>query len=108
MLTPAYDLTPNVANVLIGLSWLGSQQIPQRFEAVERLAGVGGISARKARAIFCEVEEVVLGQWRPIAKKAGVPADITSLWEENMKSQALALRADAAKSSASATKLRSK
>ena len=107
-LTPAYDLTPNAANVLIGLSWMGSQRIPQRFEAVERLAEAGGISARKARAIFCEVEEVVFGQWRPIAKKAGVPTGIASLWEENMKSQTLALCADVHKDSASATKRKSK
>ncbi len=50
-LTPAYDLTPNVANVLIGLSLLGSQQIPQSFEAIRRLAEIGGISRKRARVI---------------------------------------------------------
>jgi serine/threonine-protein kinase HipA len=96
-LSPAYDLTPNVANVLIGLSWLGSQQIPQTFEALERLAEIGGLSSKKARAIYDEVEAATIGGWRKAATAAGVPKDIVDHWEQAMQIQTRALQADVRK-----------
>ncbi|MEJ1971543.1 MAG: HipA domain-containing protein [Lacunisphaera sp.] len=55
-LTPAYDLTPSVANTLIGLSWMGSTAIPQRFAQVVQLAEAGGIDRKEAKAIYQSVE----------------------------------------------------
>jgi len=93
-LTPAYDLNPNVANVLISLTWLGSHEIPTRFEQLTRLAEIGGIPARAARAIYEEVEAATLGGWRAAAAYAGVPEKITGIREKEMIQQTKPLRED--------------
>lgn len=94
-LSPAYDLTPNVANVLIALTWLGSSEIPTRFEQLTRLAEIGGIPARAARTIYEEVEAATLGGWNAAAAYAGVPEKIAALWEIEMIRQTKPLRENA-------------
>jgi len=94
-LAPAFDLNPNVCNVLIALRWLGSLQIPGQFAAVLRLAEIGGISAKTAREIFDQVEAATLGGWRAAAAHAGVPAAMIDYWQNEMVQQTSALRADA-------------
>lgn len=93
-LAPAYDLNPNVANVLIALSWLQSTQIPQQFSALTRLATVGGISAKVAREIFEEVESATLGGWTKSARQAHVPTAMIRYWEKEMLQQTRSLRED--------------
>ena len=105
-LTPAFDLNPNVANVLIALTWLGSTQIPQQFTALIRLGEIGGISAKRVREIYEQVETATLGGWRAAAGHAGVPAAMIDYWENEMIQQTRALRADA-KASAQTKKKRS-
>ncbi len=95
-LTPAYDLTPSVANNLIGLSWLGSTVIPTRLDQVLRLAETGGIGRTEAKDIYQSVESAVLGGWRETAKQAGVPNDIAVAWEKEILPQTQALRENAA------------
>ena len=95
-MTPAYDLTPSVANNLIGLSWLGSTVIPTRLDQVLRLAETGGIDRAEARDIYQSVESTVLGGWRETAKQAGVPKDIAVAWEKEILPQTQALRENAA------------
>lgn len=94
-LTPAYDLTPSVANNLIGLAWMGSTAIPTRFDQVLQLAEAGGIDRKEAKAIFQSVESAVLGGWHQVAKYAGVPSDIATAWEKEIVPHTLALREDA-------------
>ncbi len=96
-LAPAYDLNPNVANVLIGLSWFGSAAIPQTLADLNRLAELAGIRPAMVRTIFGEVEEAVIGGWRRIATECGVPTEIVAMWEKEMLAQTRALRADVAK-----------
>jgi len=95
-LTPAYDLTPSVANNLIGLSWMGSTAIPQRFSQVVQLAEAGGIERKEAKAIYASVETAVLGGWREAAKYAGVPSAIATAWEKEIFSHTRDLREDVA------------
>jgi serine/threonine-protein kinase HipA len=94
-LSPAYDLNPSVANVLIALTWLGSAEIPVRFEQLTRLAEIGGIPARTAREIYEEVGSATLGGWRESAAYAGVPDNIAVIWEKEMMQQTKLLREDA-------------
>jgi serine/threonine-protein kinase HipA len=94
-LSPAYDLTPNVANVLMALTWLGSSEIPTRFEQLTRLAEIGGIPARAARTIYEEVEAATLGGWNAAAAYAGVPEKIAAIWEIEMIRQTKPLRENA-------------
>ena len=94
-LSPVYDINPNVANVLIALTWLGSPEIPTRFELLTRLAEIGGIPARTARTIYEEVEAATLDGWRAAAAYAGVPEKITGIWEREMIQQTKPLREDA-------------
>ena len=94
-LTPAFDLNPNVANVLIALTWLGSTQIPLQFSALIRLAEIGGISARRAREIYEQVETATLGGWREAAGHAGLPVAMIDYWDKEMILQTRTLRADA-------------
>jgi serine/threonine-protein kinase HipA len=91
-LAPAYDLNPSVANVLIGLSWLGSRAIPRTFDEVARLAELGGLDKRLAKVVFQQVEHETLGSWRRTAKAADVPPKIIDFWEEQMLSQTRELR----------------
>jgi serine/threonine-protein kinase HipA len=93
-LTPAYDLNPNVVNVLIGLSWLDSMEIPKRFDELLRLAEVVSIDGGQARAIYEEVEAAV-GGWPNYAAMAGVPAEIATYWQHEILTQTAALRASA-------------
>jgi len=95
-LSPVYDLTPNVSNVLIALSWLHSTQIPQSFEPLQSLAEIGGIGPGKAREIYAQVEAAVSG-WPTIAREAGVPDPVAQSWHDDMLRQTRALRADAAR-----------
>jgi serine/threonine-protein kinase HipA len=88
----AFDLTPSVYLVLVGLAWLGGMQIPTRFEAVLRLAELGGVSARVARAIYGEVEAATLGGWSAAATRAGVPVPMIRYWEREMIRQTQDLR----------------
>lgn len=94
-LAPAYDQNPNVANVLIALTWLGSTQIPTQFAALVRLAEIGGISAKTAREIYAQVELATIGGWREAAGHAGVPPAMIAYWGHEMTQQTRALRADA-------------
>lgn len=94
-LSPAYDLNPNVANVLIALTWLGRSEIPTRFAQLAVMAESGGIPARAARTIYEEVEAATLGGWRAAAAYAGVPQEITGIWEKEMIQQTRPLREDA-------------
>jgi serine/threonine-protein kinase HipA len=94
-LSPAYDLNPNVSNVLIALTWLGSAEIPVRFEQLTKLAEIGGIPAQAARSIYDEVETATLGGWRDVAAYAGVPTAIAGIWEREMMQQTKLLREDA-------------
>jgi serine/threonine-protein kinase HipA len=96
-LAPAYDLNPNVANVLIGLSWFGSAAIPQKWEDLIRLAELAGIRPAMVRTIFGEVENAVMDGWRRVAKECDVPAGIIAIWEKEMLTQTRSLRADVAK-----------
>jgi serine/threonine-protein kinase HipA len=94
-LAPAFDLTPNVVTTLIGLAWLGSMVIPQAFDSLLRLAGIGGISPTTARAVYDRVEAATLGGWRTAADRAGVPAPMIAYWEKEMIQQTRRLRDDA-------------
>jgi serine/threonine-protein kinase HipA len=94
-LSPAFDLNPSIYNVLIALHWLGSAQIPTQFASLLRLAEIGGISARKAREIYEQVEAATLGGWRAAAAQAGVPAAMIAYWEKEMIQQTQQLRHNA-------------
>ncbi len=94
-LAPAYDMNPNVANVLIGLSWLGSTALPQSFDGILKLAAIGGIDAKTARQIFEQVESVVVGGWKQWAAQAGVSAPMTEVWRQGIETQTAPLRASA-------------
>lgn len=94
-LAPAFDLNPNVANVLIALTWLGSNQLPTRFSAILKLAEIGGVSAKAAREIYDQVETAILGGWRQAAGHAGVPQPMINYWGKEMLQQTQALRIDA-------------
>jgi serine/threonine-protein kinase HipA len=93
-LSPAYDLNPNVANVLIGLNWLGSNQVPSTFDSVLKLAELGGINERSARSIFDEVEAATVGSWETYAKQAGVSSAMMREWGHGIERQTASLRAD--------------
>jgi serine/threonine-protein kinase HipA len=94
-LAPAFDLTPSVFNTLVGLSWLGTLAIPTRFESLQKLAEIGGISPKAAREIYDLVEAATIGGWRKAAKKAGVPTPMIHYWEKEMDHQTRPLREDA-------------
>ena len=94
-LAPAYDLNPNVANVLIALGWLGSTQIPAQFSALLKLAAIGGVAPGTARDVYAQVEAATLGGWRAAATRADVPPPMTAYWQREMTVQTAALRADA-------------
>ena len=96
-LAPAYDLTPNLSSRLIGLKWLGSLDIPQKYDTLVRLATIGGLSPAKAREIYEQVEEATLGGWRTEADRAGVAKADIERWALEMEKQTHALRLDAAK-----------
>jgi serine/threonine-protein kinase HipA len=91
----AYDMNPNVATVLIALTWLGSAAVPTRFEQLPNLAELGGITPRVAKSICKQVESATINVWRSAAKYAGVPKDITAILEKDMLRQTKQLRADA-------------
>ena len=91
-----------MANVLIALTWLGSAEIPTRFEQLTKLAEIGGIAARAAKSIYEEVESATLGGWRAAAAYAGVPKNITGIWEKEMLQQTKLLRGDAQRPTATA------
>lgn len=93
-LAPAFDLTPNVVNTLIGLAWLGSMAIPTRFESVVKLATIGGISAKDAREIYDKVEAATVGGWRRAGNQAGLPEAMIAYWEKEISQQTRALRED--------------
>lgn len=95
ILSPVYDLNPNIANVLIGLSWLGSPRIPEHIDELLRLAEIGGLARRQARAIYEEVESAVLAGWRGFARQAGVPETMITYWAHEMAAQTAPLRASA-------------
>ena len=94
-LAPAYDLNPNIANALIGLSWMGSLQIPTDFGDVLKLAKVGGIDLTKARKIYEQVETAVLGGWRKAAIEADVPLPMIDYWQHELEVQTKSLRLSA-------------
>ena len=94
-LAPAYDLNPNIANVLIGLSWMGSLQIPTDFGDVLKLAKIGGIDLTKARAVYEQVETAVLGGWRKAAIEADVPLPMIDYWQHELEVQTKSLRLSA-------------
>jgi serine/threonine-protein kinase HipA len=94
-LSPAYDLNPNVATGLIALTWLGSAEIPTRFEQLIKLAEIGGIAARMAKSIYEEVEAATLGGWPAAARYADVPENIAAIWGKEMLQQTKSLRDDA-------------
>jgi serine/threonine-protein kinase HipA len=94
-LAPAFDLNPNVANVLIALTWLGSNQLPTQFSTLQRLAEIGGVSAKAAREIYDQVEAATLGGWRKAAGHARVPQPMIDYWGKEILQQTQALRADA-------------
>ncbi|OAM89637.1 type II toxin-antitoxin system HipA family toxin [Termitidicoccus mucosus] len=91
-LSPAYDMNPNVATVLIALTWLGSAEIPTRFEQILKLAELGGIDRHAAKSIYDQVEAATIGGWREAAKYAGVPENITAIWEKEILFQTHQLR----------------
>lgn len=93
-LSPAYDLNPNVVNVLIGLSWLGSMEVPTSFGKLARLGEIGGVKAKRAWELYGEVQEAV-DQWPEIARKVGVPQEVIATWRKEMEVQSKVLRADA-------------
>ena len=93
-LAPAFDLTPSVFNVLVGLSWLGTLTIPTKVDSVLRLAEIGGIPPKVAREIYDEVEAATLGYWRHAATEAHVPAPVIAYWEKEMAQQTRTLRED--------------
>ncbi len=97
-LAPAFDLNPNVANMLIALTWLGDNQLPTHYSSLLRLAEIGGVSARVVREIYDQVEDATLGGWRKAASHAGVPKPMIDYWDKEMLQQTRALRTDAQKS----------
>jgi serine/threonine-protein kinase HipA len=98
-LSPAFDLNPNVSNVLIALSWLHSMEIPQSFEPLERLAEIGGINSQRAREIYSQVLAAV-AEWPAIAARVGVPPAMLEIWQKDILRQTRALRADLARRTA--------
>jgi serine/threonine-protein kinase HipA len=90
-LSPAYDLNPSVLTVPAGLAWLGRLEVPTRFETIERLAEIGGISRGRAREVFDEVECAV-AEWPTIARQAEVPKAIVETWHNEMNAQTSGLR----------------
>ncbi len=71
--------------------------VPRTFDDIRRLAEVGGITERRAREIFGEVEAAVFGGWPKAAKSAGVPKDSREAWLANMETQNRELRTDFAR-----------
>lgn len=80
---------------MIALTWLGSAEIPVRFEQLTKLAEIGGIHAPAARSIYEEVEAATLGGWGDAVAYAGVPTEIAGIWEKEMIQQTKLLREDA-------------
>jgi serine/threonine-protein kinase HipA len=106
LVSPAYDLNPNVANVLIAVTWLRSAEISTRFSQITSLAEIGAIAPRAAKSIYEEVEAATLGGWRTTASYAGVPDKIAAIWEKETVQQTKLLREDARRT-ASSSKVRS-
>lgn len=94
-LSPAFDLTPNVANVLIALRFLGSTAIPTEFPQLLRLAEIGGISSRIARQIYDQVKAAVIGGWRNTAAHLAISEGIIAYWDREMSVQTKSLQASA-------------
>jgi serine/threonine-protein kinase HipA len=94
-LAPAFDMNPSVFNQLIALSFMGSAIIPTEYERLAEFAAVGGISAKKAKAIYDQVEDAVIGGWPKAAKAAQVPGTMAALWGKEIKNQTKSLRASA-------------
>lgn len=92
-LSPAYDLNPSVANVLISLSWFDRDAIPKKFSEIVRYAELGGISRSVARGVFGEVKDAV-SQWTKIATQYGVPKGSVDIWAKEIAAQNKELRAD--------------
>ena len=92
-LSPAYDLNPSVATVLISLSWFEGDTIPKKFSEIVRYAELGGISRSVARSIFGEVEAAV-NQWPKLATQYGVPKGTVDIWAKEIAAQTKELRAD--------------
>jgi len=92
-LSPAYDLNPSVFTVPAGLAWLGRLEVPTKFETIERLGEIGGISRVRAREVFDEVEAAV-GEWPAIARQVEVPKAIVEIWHREMNAQTRQLRLD--------------
>lgn len=92
-LSPAYDLNPSVFTVPAGLAWLGRLEVPTRFETIERLAEIGGVSRGRAREVFDEVETAV-GEWPLIARQVEVPKAIWETWQQELNAQTKQLRSD--------------
>jgi serine/threonine-protein kinase HipA len=97
-MSPVFDLNPNIANVLVGLSWMGSTRIPEKFDQIIHLAEIGGLPRSQATDIFGAVETTVLGGWPGFAQQAGVPGTMIAYWAREMASQTSALRASASSS----------
>jgi serine/threonine-protein kinase HipA len=92
-LSPAYDLNPSVFTVPAGLTWLGRLEVPTRFETIERLAEIGGVSRGRTREVFDEVEAAV-AEWPTIARQVEVPKGIVEIWHKEMNAQTRSLRSD--------------
>lgn len=99
-IAPAYDLNPNIANTLIGLTWMGSARLPATMDELFKLAEVAGIERRIARDIYDQVENAVMVGWNEEAARAGVdPALIREYFSgiTGIENQTKALRSDAAR-----------
>ena len=96
-LAPAFDLNPSVFNQLVALSFRGSAEIPANYRQLVEFAAVGGISEKRAKAIYDQVENAVIGGWPMAAQEAQVPGPMVALWGKEIANQTKPLRATASR-----------
>lgn len=97
-LAPAFDMKPSVYTTLIALSFMGSAAIPTEYGQLVAFAAIGGISVKKAKTIYKQVEDAVIGGWEEAAKAAQVSETMIALWGTEMLNQTTALRMSAIRS----------
>jgi serine/threonine-protein kinase HipA len=99
-LSPAYDLNPNVCNTLIALNWLGSMELPRRFDDVLRLGRVAGLDTKAVSEIFAKIEASTVDAWDTVARDCSVSDFARKIWGHEMQTQTASLRADFRKATA--------
>ena len=74
-----------------------SAEIPTNYRQLVEFAAVGGISEKRAEAIYDQVENAVIGGWPMAAQEAQVPGPMVALWGKEIANQTKPLRATASR-----------